>query len=412
VIGCVGTDDEGARLHDALAARGVDVTHLVATSRPTATLHRVVASQQLLLRFDTITDHRVDNATATRLATALREAWGSCEAVIVSDYGYGTVDALRDTIAELQRDDPRLLVLDAKHLGDIAPLQPTVVKPNWAEVAELLGLTDTHGRVEEVLAHGDRILELTGARIATVTLDLAGAVVFESGCEPYRLPVRSAPTRHAIGAGDTFVATLACALAAGMAAPSAAELAATAATVAVENRRTATCTAGALAAAVEIGGKVLRSLAELADVVTWYRAAGRRIVFTNGCFDILHRGHISYLERARMCGDVLIVGVNDDASVARLKGPLRPVNTVDDRVAVLAALRAVDHIVTFSEDMPEHLLHAICPDVYVKGDDYSLATLPEAPLVHKLGSRVEFIPLVEDRSTSRLIDRIVAGAER
>jgi D-beta-D-heptose 7-phosphate kinase/D-beta-D-heptose 1-phosphate adenosyltransferase len=148
----------------------------------------------------------------------------------------------------------------------------------------------------------------------------------------------------------------------------------------------------------------------VADVVTSYRAAGRRIVFTNGCFDILHRGHISYLERARAFGDVLILGVNDDASVARLKGPNRPLNTLDDRVAVLAALRAVDHIVPFSEDMPDALLRAICPDVYAKGNDYSIETLPEAALVRQLGARVEFVPLVDDRSTTRLIDRIRMSA--
>ena len=137
-----------------------------------------------------------------------------------------------------------------------------------------------------------------------------------------------------------------------------------------------------------------------------YRASGRRIVFTNGCFDILHAGHVSYLNRARLLGDILIIGVNSDVSVSRLKGLTRPINPLCDRIQVLAGLNSVDYLIPFDEDTPINLIQIICPDVYVKGGDYTKETLPEAPIVEQLGGVVEILPFVENRSTSSMIERI------
>ena len=137
-----------------------------------------------------------------------------------------------------------------------------------------------------------------------------------------------------------------------------------------------------------------------------YRVAGRRIVFTNGCFDVLHRGHVGYLAEASRLGDVLIVALNSDASVRRLKGPDRPVNPVEDRVAVLAALDGVDHVVVFDEDSPRELIELVRPDLYVKGGDYPEELIPEASLVRGLGGEVRALAYLPDRSTSRIIERI------
>jgi D-beta-D-heptose 7-phosphate kinase / D-beta-D-heptose 1-phosphate adenosyltransferase len=154
------------------------------------------------------------------------------------------------------------------------------------------------------------------------------------------------------------------------------------------------------------------STADLVTAVAAHRAAGRRIVFTNGCFDVLHRGHVQYLEQAGRLGDVLIVAVNSDDSVRRLKGPERPLNPVEDRAAVLAALSCVDHVVVFSDDTPVDLICLVRPDVYVKGGDYRPEALPEAPLVRALGGEVRILDHVPDRSTSRLISRIRSGGGR
>ena len=137
-----------------------------------------------------------------------------------------------------------------------------------------------------------------------------------------------------------------------------------------------------------------------------YRASRRRIVFTNGCFDILHAGHVSYLNRARLLGDILIIGVNSDVSVSRLKGPTRPINPLSDRIQVLAGLNSVDYLISFDEDTPITLIQVICPDVYFKGGDYTREMLPEAAIVEQLGGVVEILPFVENRSTSSMIERI------
>ncbi len=140
------------------------------------------------------------------------------------------------------------------------------------------------------------------------------------------------------------------------------------------------------------------------------REKGATVVFTNGCFDVLHAGHVRYLTKARAMGDFLVIGLNSDASVRRLKGNGRPINTEDDRAEVLDALRAVDAVTIFDEPTAEALIEIVRPDVYVKGGDYTLETLPEAKIVKEYGGRVEFVPLVEGRSTTNVIERIRSGA--
>jgi rfaE bifunctional protein nucleotidyltransferase chain/domain len=152
--------------------------------------------------------------------------------------------------------------------------------------------------------------------------------------------------------------------------------------------------------------------AQLARLVAQHRRAGRRVVFTNGCFDVLHRGHVTYLAQAKRLGDVLIVAVNDDAGVRRLKGPDRPVNTADDRAAVLAALECVDHVTQFSENTPVALISLLMPDVYAKGGDYTPETLPETPIMHSFGGEVHILDYVADQSTSAVIERIRSAENR
>jgi D-beta-D-heptose 7-phosphate kinase/D-beta-D-heptose 1-phosphate adenosyltransferase len=198
-------------------------------------------------------------------------------------------------------------------------------------------------------------------------------------------------------------------LAAGASAPIAAELANAAAAVVVGKERTATCTAQELREFICADGKYISDPARLAARAESHRQNGRRVVFTNGCFDILHRGHITYLNQARALGDVLIVGVNSDDGIRRLKGPERPINTLEDRLHVLAALTCVDHLTTFDEDTPCNLVRLIRPDVFVKGGDYTRDRLPEAGVVEALGGTVHILPLVADRSTTNLIRRIRAA---
>jgi len=288
----------------------------------------------------------------------------------------------------------------------------TAVKPNFRQALALLGAEPGNAaRVQLVADEGERLLERTGAPIVAVTLDREGAVVLERGRPAYRTYARRSAESRAMGAGDTWATAFALALAAGAHTPAAAELASAAADVVVVKDGTALCTAEDLRA--RLAGddrKVAFDRRRLRETLAAHQEDGRSVVLTNGCFDILHRGHITYLSRAKALGDVLVVGVNSDSGVARLKGPGRPVNPLEDRAHVLAALSCVDHVIAFDEDTPIELVRALRPDVFVKGGDYTREMLPEASVVEALGGTVHLLPYVEDRSTTGIIERIREAA--
>jgi D-beta-D-heptose 7-phosphate kinase/D-beta-D-heptose 1-phosphate adenosyltransferase len=410
LLSVVGADAEAARLRETLGRAGVDPETLIpAPERVTLTKERVAAANQMLVRVDSGTTEPIEPGLEDRLIERLAAAYPAADVVIVSDYDYGVMTPrVIATLGELERAAPRPLIVDARDLRRYRRLPVTAVKPNYAEAIGLLGDAEQRGtrrRALQIGSSGERLLELTGARIVAVTVDADGVFVFERDAPPYRTYARPRADAQATGGGDTFVATFALALAGGASTPEAAELASAAAAVVVGRPGTATCSAEDLERALSLGGKRIRERAELGTRARAYRESGQRIVFTNGCFDILHRGHITYLDRAKALGDVLIVGVNDDESVRRLKGPDRPINTLDDRLLVLEALSCVDHVVPFAEDTPAHLLELVRPDVFAKGGDYSRDSLPEAPLVERLGGTVQILPLVEDRSTSGIIAR-------
>lgn len=413
LLGVTGGDAEGDALRRVLSQADVSLDGLLAVRRrQTLAKHRVFASSHLLVRFDQGRAEPLDARSERMLLARLRALYADMDAIVVSDYAYGVLTpALLRELSSLRRRYPRTVIVDSRNLPLFRHIRPTAVKPNYDEAIRLLGAERVDGpdaRAEQMMSEGPRLLDMTGADIAAITLDTDGALIFERGAPPYRTYAQRADGTRAAGAGDTFVAALALALAAGAGATVAAEIASTAAAVVVARDGTTACSGADLRERLAAGGKFAADLNRLRSHVESARERGQRIVFTNGCFDILHRGHITYLNRAKALGDVLIVGVNSDASVATLKGPGRPVNTLEDRIEVLGALSCVDHVVAFNEETPELLIRALRPDIYVKGGDYTIETLPEAPLVASLGGAVRLLPFVEDRSTTRIIERIRA----
>jgi D-beta-D-heptose 7-phosphate kinase/D-beta-D-heptose 1-phosphate adenosyltransferase len=211
------------------------------------------------------------------------------------------------------------------------------------------------------------------------------------------------------GAGDTYISAFTLACIAGASAKAASAVATAAAAIAIQKEGTASCSCKELQNYFDIHSKYISSYETLEMLCGLYHASGRKIVFTNGCFDILHSGHVSYLEQARSLGDVLIVGLNTDDSIRRLKGASRPINTLADRMKVMAALRCIDYVIAFGseeDDTPVPVLKVVKPHIFAKGGDYTEADLPEADTIRKNGGEIRFIPFVPDHSTSRIIQRI------
>lgn len=413
-LSVIGTDTEGHALRQTLNQRGVITAHLLENAdRETIAKQRVMAGSQILVRLDQGSTMALTPDLEQQVIQQLVEQFPQCDAIIVSDYGYGILTPrIIQALTDLQAQYPRTLVVDSKRLAVYQSVGVTAVKPNYEETIQLLGLPkQTTDRANQIAPHGNTLLKLTGAAIVAVTLDTEGAIVFERGQPPIRTFARPVPSQQTSGAGDTFIGALTLALAAGASTTMAASIATAATAIVVKQPGTTTCKAEELRQTLISGGQRMKLLLDQSDIATsiqQYRTAGQRIVFTNGCFDILHPGHVAYLTQAKALGDVLIVGVNSDESVRRLKGDGRPVNPLSDRLTVLSALSCVDHVIPFAESTPHHLIRIICPDIYVKGGDYTRETLPEADLVEELGGSVKILPYVDNRSTTRLIHHIRA----
>jgi D-beta-D-heptose 7-phosphate kinase / D-beta-D-heptose 1-phosphate adenosyltransferase len=413
LVALTGADARAATLRDRLHDAGVDVETLVASPRRTTlTKTRLVSDEHLLLRADDGSTDEASAADEAAVIAAVRRSWPTCRAVLVADYGYGTMtDGVVGTLAALHRRDPRVVTIDAKDVRRYRDVGVTASKPNAAQAMRVVGWPPSGvDRAEHLIARADALFDATGADLVATTLDHDGAVALERGRPPYRTYAR--PTRAATtsGAGDTFAAALTLALAGGAETPAAVEIASAAAAIVVAKERTATCSVDELRVALGRTDKVVDAVRARARIDV-ERERGRRIVFTNGCFDLLHRGHATYLSRAKSLGDLLVVGVNDDDSMRRIKGADRPINPLEDRCELLSALSAVDLVVPFSERTPERVIAEIRPDVFVKGGDYTVDMLPEAALVEQLGGIVRILPYVEERSTTRLIERIRGGVD-
>lgn len=413
LAGLVGEDDAGRRLRTLLDAAGVDheqmLTHPVAR---TATKYRILSGEQVMLRMDD-GGHPVPADAEEQLAASL-EAWlRGADAVVVCDYGSGLLHGrVREALTAARGN--RFIVVDAHEPGLWSGLAADVITPNAQEAARLLGIALRPGtdRAGQVAGLGPDLLRTAGAAAAVVTLDREGTVLFTADGAVHRTWARPAAEKHASGAGDTFVACLTLARVAGLPLSTAADLAQNAADIVVQRAGTSVCTSADLALHLTALADTALAPAELGARVAADRAAGKRIVLTNGCFDVLHRGHTRYLQQAKALGDVLVVALNGDDSVTRLKGPDRPINPVHDRAGVIAALSCVDYVTVFDTDTPIPLIRALRPDIYAKGGDYSPEMLQETPVVRAVGGEVRILDYVADHSTSAVVERIQASSAR
>lgn len=413
-LGLVGRDPPGGLLRDALRACDVDDRWLVEDAA-VGTLHklRILANDQYVVRFDAGDTQCCSPAGHARLVAQLEAALPQCDLVVVSDYAYGVLsDALIGRLQTLRAARPCPLVVDSKQLQRYRHVGATVVTPNQAEARRIVDPDGDHDSVldrEGVERIGRRLLATIDAENAAITLAGDGVLLIDRRGAARHIPAH--PVAHAadIGAGDTFTAGMSLALAAGATCEQAAQLGIDAASIAVARRRTAVVQQWELLRRVGLRDRFPPLDFEiLAAQLAVRRHQGQKIVFTNGVFDLLHAGHIDLLRRAKQLGDILVVGVNSDASTRRLKGRSRPINAEGDRLALVAALDVVDHAILFEEDSPIRLIRALRPHFHVKGGDYAAETLAEAEAVREAGGRVIILPLVDGLSTSGVIGRIRA----
>lgn len=411
LVAVVGEDLPGAQLRDLLGAVDViDPKLLVDSARPTTVKTRFIAAGQQLLRADDDARGAIAEAQLAQLVDAATAAINAAGvgAVILSDYGKGVLTpAVTRRLIEAARAAGVPVIVDPKGSDYGKYAGADLLTPNRRELAEAT-LMNT-AATEDIVAAARRLIEQCGVRSVLATRGSEGMSLISADAPPVHLPAMAREVFDVSGAGDTVVATLATGLAAGMDVADAAQMANVAAGLVVAKVGTAVVRnadlADALDAAVGMSEKVV-DRAKLADKIAQWRARGLSIGFTNGCFDLVHPGHISLLEQADAVCDRLIVALNSDASVTRLKGDGRPVQDAAARSRVLASVAAVDAVVVFDDDTPIELIREIRPDVLVKGADYALDEVVGADIVRSYGGRIVLAELVDGFSTTNTIARL------
>ena len=402
LVGVVGKDAAARSLTSILEKNGIECAFAEADDRPTITKTRVQSRGQQLIRLD---EEKAAAMPGDAVPDALKGALAGAGAVVLSDYGKGALSEVRTMIAACREAGVAVLV-DPKGTDFSKYRGASLITPNQGEFEAVAGQAESE---EDLVARARAMMDDLELDALLVTRSEKGMLLVEAGNEPLFLSTQAREVYDVTGAGDTVIATLAAALASGQALSGAAALANLAAGLVVRKIGVATVTPGELSAALHQRGQGGRGLVELDALLALSaeaRSRGERIVMTNGCFDVLHAGHVAYLEEAKSLGDRLIVAVNDDASVRRLKGESRPINALEDRMLVLAGLAAVDWVVPFSEDTPARLIEAVLPDILVKGGDYRPEEIVGAREVLQHGGEVRVLAFRDGHSSTRIIDRL------
>jgi D-beta-D-heptose 7-phosphate kinase/D-beta-D-heptose 1-phosphate adenosyltransferase len=402
LVGVVGEDAAAAALESILSQRGIACEFARAKDRPTITKTRVQSRGQQLIRLDE------ENAAAMpgdAMAKALRKSLDGAGAVVLSDYGKGTLSDVRGLI-NVCREAGIPALVDPKGTDFSKYRGASLITPNQSEFEAVAGVCETD---DELVRHARQMIDELDLAAVLITRSEKGMLLVEDGAEPVFLSTQAREVYDVTGAGDTVIATLAGTLASGQDLASAAALANLAAGLVVRKIGVAAVTPGEISASLHQrgqGGRGLVALDELRAMVTESHDRNERIIMTNGCFDVLHAGHVAYLEEAKSLGDRLIVAVNDDDSVRRLKGESRPINALEDRLLVLAGLAAVDWVISFSEDTPAALIAQVLPDVLVKGGDYKPEEIAGAKEVLQNGGEVRVLSFRDGHSSSHIIDKM------
>ena len=402
VLSVVGNDDNAQELFEILEKTGIKTEAIFKQEgRKTSKKSRVIASHQQVVRFDLESKDDISAMSAVKLIEACKRILHGVDVVLLSDYGKGVLTFdVTTTIIKLAKALKKPILVDPKGEDYRKYKGSTIITPNKKEAA----LATKIAIIDEASLHeaGNRLRNELALDYAIITLSEEGMAIF--GDEVYKMPTVAREVYDVTGAGDTALASLGYALACGLDIKAAAAFANKAAAVVVGKLGSATVTLDEVEAYEHSLGNAtsqskIKTKEELLALLK--PSKNQKIVFTNGCFDILHVGHVKYLEIARQFGDILIVGLNSDDSIRRLKGASRPINTLEDRAYILASLESVSFVVPFSEDTPLALIEAIRPDVLVKGADYE----GKEVVGSQIAKEVRLVQFVEGKSTTHIIEK-------
>ena len=403
LIGFTGIDEPAKVLDEQLTKRNVHCDFVSVSTHPTITKLRVLSRNQQLIRIDF--EEGFNSVDHTPILERIESALSTSKVLVLSDYAKGALTAVQAMIKQAQKGNVPILV-DPKGTDFERYRGATLLTPNMSEFEAVVGVCKTE---QEIIEKGYQLIKQYDLKALLVTRSEKGMTLLQLDKPVYHLPTQAKEVFDVTGAGDTVIATLAASLAAGQSLEESCFLANAAAGVVVGKLGTSTVSqvelSNAIRARTDDGFGVMTE-ETLKEEIRKARLRGEKIVMTNGCFDILHAGHVSYLANARKLGDRLIVAVNSDASVKQLKGPSRPINPLMQRMIVLGALDSVDWVVPFEEETPQRLIASILPDVLVKGGDYKPEDIAGGKEVIEAGGIVKVLNFEDGCSTTNIIDKI------
>lgn len=402
VLSVVGNDDNGAELLAMLENSGADARYVVKqANRKTSKKSRVIAAHQQIIRYDSESNEDIEKESELQILEKFETMIDHCDAVLLSDYGKGVLtESLTCKLIAYAKKHEKFVLVDPKGDDYRKYKGATLITPNKKEASQA---TKINIKDEKSLHQAGALLKQSlELDYAVITLSEDGMAIF--GSDITKIPTVAREVFDVTGAGDTVLASFGYALSCGLSIKEAALFATSAAAVVVGKLGSAIVSLDEIdryehSLRSGTANSKIKTKEEIQKLLT--NVKGKKIVFTNGCFDILHVGHVKYLEIAKSYGDMLIIGLNSDASVKRLKGESRPINLLDDRAYVLSALESVSYVVPFEDDTPYELIKAICPDVLVKGGDY------EGKIVvgSDIAKEVRLVDFVDGKSTTNIIKK-------
>jgi D-beta-D-heptose 7-phosphate kinase/D-beta-D-heptose 1-phosphate adenosyltransferase len=410
VLGVAGTGMDSKLLLNRLDDLGVDTQGVIReSSRPTTKKTRIIADHQQMLRIDRETNKEIADSTFKSLTKLAEKIIPAVDLVLISDYGKGLISpTLIADLIKISKHHGKLTIADPKGLDFTKYSGVSLLTPNSKEAALASGVEIADNK--NIAAAGKILLEKSGIEKLLITCGKDGMVLFEPGSKPFKIGTKARDVYDVSGAGDTVMAVLGLGMAAGLPLKKAITLANTAAGIVVGKVGTATVSKSELLQALEQTSKEkvskYKSLTEISQICRRLKKDRKRIVLTNGCFDLLHVGHIQLFAASKKLGDVMVVAIDDDDSVKLLKGAGRPVINAGERVRILSALDSVDYVVVFATNELGNVIESIRPDVLTKGIDYESTEIIGREIVESYGGRIERIPITDEISTTQIINNI------